>query len=349
MKKNQPASRLTTTALHQSAFAVLGATVHDHRRHIVELAEEKSLDLDHEVCQKVRSDLTTPRTRLSEEIAWLPGISPHKTAQLLEDLLNNPMEIRTESGLPTLAHLNLLAAAFEAVNDRHDTEDLVRFIIEMTSLAEVLSPEDVLHDINNDRAVSGFPEVRVLDQIEAELVERKRYYRGVIRDALDRLPSMTLVQVMTEAVDDATSSGEDHANGLIDDLVDIYEVETQHFLHKEAENIHNLIKVISSHAGRGEAIIKPYVDQLDAVARNWDRVAQPIQLSAKARGINHQATRKLAYDIRSLAFKMFKEHKMLVMTQRLTTLIQELFSEVPEVGEWSKRDAKALASISQRN
>ncbi|WP_293194226.1 hypothetical protein [Ottowia sp.] len=56
----KPEPRLTTTALHQSAFAVLGATARDDRRRIVELAEEKSLELDHDICQKARSDLTNP-------------------------------------------------------------------------------------------------------------------------------------------------------------------------------------------------------------------------------------------------------------------------------------------------
>lgn len=48
--------------------------------------------------------------------------------------------------------------------------------------------------INEDRSVSGFPEVRALDQIESELTERKRHYRGAIKDALDRLPPTTLIR-----------------------------------------------------------------------------------------------------------------------------------------------------------
>jgi hypothetical protein len=104
------------------------------------LAEEKSLELDHEVCQKARSDLTNPRTRLSVEIAWLPGVSPRKASQLVESLLNNPMAVREESGLPTLAHLNLLAAAFESVDGKHDADDLAEFIMETAYLAEDLTP-----------------------------------------------------------------------------------------------------------------------------------------------------------------------------------------------------------------
>ena len=111
-------------------------TTRDDRRRIVELAEEKSLELDHDVCQKARSDLTNQRTRLSVEIGWLPGVSPRKASQLVENLVNDPMAIRKESGLPTLAHLNLLAAAFEAVDGKHDADDLAEFIMEAAYLAE---------------------------------------------------------------------------------------------------------------------------------------------------------------------------------------------------------------------
>jgi len=343
-----PERRLTKTVLHQSPFAVLGVTTRDDRRRIVELAEEKSLELDHEVCQKARSDLTNPRSRLSVEMAWLPGVSPRKASQLVESLLREPMTIREEFGLPTLAHLNLLAAAFESVDGEHDADDLAEFIMGTAYLAEELSPEDILRDINEDRTVSGFPEVRALDQVEAELTERKRYYRGAIKDALDKLPPITLIQVMTETVDSVTSGGEDHAPGLIDDLVDSYEIETQGFLQKEAENVHKLIKLAREHAISGEAAVKPYVDKLDTVARNWDKIAQPIQLSSKARGINHEASHDLAYEIRSLAIDLFNEHDMLAQSQRLTGLIQELFSELPEVADRVGQDADVLTDISQQ-
>jgi len=344
----KPEPRLTTTALHQSAFAVLGVTIRDDRRRIVELAEEKSLELDHDVCQKARSDLTNPRTRLGAEIAWLPGVSPRKAGQLVENLLNEPMAIREESGLPTLAHLNLLAAAFEAVDGKHDADDLAEFIVETAYLAEELTPEEVLRDINEDRVASRFPEVNSLDQIEAELTERKRYYRTAIKDALDRLPPMTLIKVMTDAVDGVTSGGEDHAPGLIDDLVDSYEVETQGILQQEGENVRKLIKAARDHADSGETAVKPYVEKLDAVARNWDKIAQPIQLSSKARGIDHEASRDLAYEIRSLAIDLFNNHDMLAHSQRLTALIQELFVEVPDVADRVEEDAEALADIFQQ-
>lgn len=343
-----PSTRtLKTTALHETPFAVLGVTTRDDRRHIVELAEEKSLILDHDVCQKARSDLTNPRTRLCAETAWLPGLSPRKASQLLETLLLDPLAVRQESSLPTLSHLNLLAAALDSVDEWHDAGDLASFIQEFAYLVDELEPEDVLRDINEDRLVSGFPEVRALALIEAELTERKRYYRSSIKAALDRLPSMTLVQVMTDTVDEITSGGENQAPELIDELVDSYEVEAQNFLQREAENVHKLIKAARESSSHGEAAVKPYVDKLDVVVRNWDNVAQPIQLSAKARGIDHEASRDLAYEIRSLAIDLFNKHDMLMQSHRLTGLITEVFAELPEVSERVEQDADVLADIFQ--
>lgn len=342
--------RLTTTALHQSPFAILGVTTRDVRRHIFEMAEEKSLDLDHDACQKARSDLTNPRNRLNAEIAWLPGVSPRKASQLVESLLHDPMAIREESGLPTLAHLNLLAAAFEAVDGKHDAEDLASFIQEVAFLADDLDPEEVQRDINEDRAVSGFPEVKTLEQIEEELSERKRYYRNAIKEALDRMPSEKLVQVMTDTVDGATMGGEDHAPGLIDDLVDSYEVETQSPLESGAENIQKLIQAAKDAAPSGETIVKPYVDKIEAAARRWDRIAQPIQLSAKARGTEHELSSDLGWAIRGLALDLFNKHDILSQTQRLTALLHELFSEIPEISVRIGQDADALDNIaSDRN
>lgn len=344
---NRGAPTLKSTVLHQTPFVILGVTTRDDRRRIVELAEEKSLELDHDACQKARSDLTNPRNRLSAEVAWFPGVSPRKASQLVESLHQDPMAIRNESGLPTLARLNLLAAAFEAVEGGHDAADLADFILEVACLVEELNPDDVLRDINEDRAVSGFPEIRALDQIEAELAERKRYYRNAIKDALDRLPSVILIQIMTKMVDKVTAGGNRHAPELLDELVDSYEVETQGFLQKEAENARMLINAARDSASAGEAAIKPLVDKLYAVVRNWDKVAQPIQLSAKARGIVHDASRDLAYAIRSLAIDLFNDHDMLGTTQRLTDLNQELFAEIPDVAERMEEDVGALADIIQ--
>lgn len=333
--------------LRQNPFAVLGATTRDDRRRIIDLADGKSLELDHAACQKARSDLTNPRTRLSAEMSWLPGVSPKKVAQFVSALHLDPMSIRAESSLPTLPHLNLLAAAFEAVDDNDSAGDIAEFIQEMAHLVEDLSAEQILRDINEDRLVSGFPEVKGIGQVEAELSERKRYYRRAIKDALDRLPPDSLVAAVTLAVDSITCGGENHAPELIDELVDSYAVDTQGFLQKEDENVQKLINAARDAAKSGERAVRPFIDKLEVVARNWDKVAQPIQLSAKARGISHEPSCKIAYSIRSLAVELYNAHNMLAQSQRLTRLSQDIFAELPVVAELVEQDSEALADIFQ--
>jgi hypothetical protein len=278
-------------------------------------------------------------------MAWLPGISPGKAVQLVDQVLQNPRSVQHEAGLPSLAHANLMAAAFEAVDAAYDPEDLADFIHNMVSVVDELSAEEVLRDINEDRAVSGFPEVRGEELIERELTERKRYYRAAIRDALNRLPAFVLVDVMTRVVDDATEEGEYHAPDLLDDLVDTYEVEAQDFLQREAENVHKLIAVIRELATQSQSVVDPAIEKLEVVTRNWDRVAQPIQLSFKARGQDHSASKELAHAIRSLAIDLFNEHDMLGQSQRLTGLLEEVFAELPQVAERAEEDAEALEDI----
>jgi hypothetical protein len=241
-----------------------------------------------------------------------------------------------------------MAAAVEATDAESVAQCLDTFMLDFAHLTEQLSVGEVLRDINEDRSVAGFQEVRAIDQLESELAERRRYYRDTLKDALNGLPTSTLVQVMTVVVDNGTCSGEEHAPKLIDDLVDSYSAETQEVLDKEAENVNKLIEAVSAAAGSGEAAVKSLVDKLCGVVRNWDTIAQPIQLSAKARGIEHEQSRAVAYAVRGLSIDLFNKHNMLEQCQRLTDLLRELFSEVPDVLERVEQDAGTLSEISQQ-
>ncbi len=334
--------------MHRNAFWLLGATTRDGRRRLVALAEEKVLEHHAEACQKARADLTNPRKRLAAEIAWLPGVSPARAAQLAERMLRDPLSIRSESGLPALAQANLLAASLEAGDAEEAVEAISEFIIELATLADEVTAGDVLRDINEDRAIAGFPAINSIDDVEAALAERKRYFRDSINGALDRLESSRIIDVMTRVLDDATCGGEDHAPELIDLLVDSYEGESQEFLGKEAENVRTIIEAARQTAPQGEEALTKVIDQLERTARNWDRIAQPIQLGFKARGARHGPSMELAHVIRELGVDLFNEHDMIAPAQRITSLLQELFMELPELVEHLEEDADTLSEILSR-
>jgi hypothetical protein len=68
-------------------------------------------------------------------------------------------------------------------------------------------------------------------------------------------------------------------------------------------------------------------------------------LSAKARGIDHDASNTLAYAIRGLAIDLFNEHDQINQSRRLTKLLGEIFSELPEFAERVEQDASTLSDI----
>lgn len=334
--------------LLQNSFHILNASPRDNRRRIMELADERSLLLDSSECMEARSELTNPRKRLSAEVAWLPGIGPKRAGELLSIIESSPTDLLGVGNLSSIARANLLAAGIARLPD-HNADDVAEWILEIAWAFEDLAPDELSVIINEERIVSGFPEVSDLSAVEAEIQERRRHYRQVIKSALDNLSPKELVEAVTVAVESATDDGEEHGPILIADLVDSYEVEAQGFLDKEDGNIKALVEKLRAavDAERSDSTLAPMVNQLIQVVKNWDTVAQPIQVSTKSRGLDHDASHRVAGLVRGLAIHMFNEHGKLDFSQQLTNMLQEVFAEVGEVAERTAEDADALAEIAE--
>lgn len=332
--------------LLQNPFNILSANPRDNRRRIMELADERSLLLDSSECMQARSDLTNPRKRLSAEVAWLPGIGPKRAGEMLSLIESSPSDLLGLDNLTSIARANLLATGLSRMSN-YTSDDVAEWILAISWSFEGIDPEELSVIVNEERVVSGFPEVTDLSAVEAEILERRRHYRKVIKSTLDSLSSKELVEAVTVAVESATDGGEEHGPILIADLVDSYEVEAQGFLEKEEGNIRALVETLGAavDAERPDSTLAPIVNQLIQVVKNWDTVAQPIQVSTKSRGLDHDASHRVAGLVRRLAIHMFNEHGKLDFSQQLTNMLQEVFAEVGEVAERTAEDADALDEI----
>ncbi|NVH74796.1 hypothetical protein FSB08_20220 [Paraburkholderia sp. JPY432] len=333
------------TPLHANPFNVLGVTTRDDRRRIVEMAEERSLHLDSDICQKARADLTNPRARLAAEMAWMPGVAPKIAENMVRTLTEDPLAARSAQGLFGLARANVMAAACMLAVDNEPVYSVAVFIQDFAEVVESIDPEDVLRDVNEDRCVSGFPEVQGTEVVEEELSKRRKLYRSALRDFLDSMEPARLIETMVQVVRRATNGGKKHAPILVDDLVDSYEVETQGFLQKEGQSISTLIGQARDAAPRGGQTVEPILDRLEKVARNWHRVALPILISAKSRGTAHRQSQETAYELRGLSLTLNNDHGMISHAERMTRLLLELFSELPDVAERLGEDADALGGL----
>ncbi|MBL0320394.1 MAG: hypothetical protein IPP74_14055 [Alphaproteobacteria bacterium] len=336
------------TAIEMNPFVLLGATTRDNRKRIVELAEEKGFTGDHDACAKARADLTNPRNRLSSEISWLPGVSPKRATELLIILRNNPTALHEyKSKIPEIAHANLIASALELIDDQVSAKEWSSWIIDLAEAANQIEAEKLLRDINEDRAISGFTEAKNLDAIETEINERIRAYKTAVKKALERLNAEKITDVVTLVVDTTTSFGETHAPVLIDDMVDVYILGIQSFLEHEADKIKDGFKKVLLLVPEGEAKVIASIKLIQAALENWDKFAQPIQISMKSRGMRHDLSRELAIEMRNLAISLAVEHKMLKPASVITDILRDVFAELPDLAEQLTEDSEDLNKIAE--
>lgn len=334
-------------SLKTNPFAVLGATTRDDRRRIMDLAEEKSLISDHEICNAAKSELTNPRNRLVAEIGWLPGLSPKRATELLEVLATKPASLRSKKdNVPTLALANLLVSALAVLDETLDTDEWIAFLIDAATASEKIDPNQILRDINEDRSVSGFPEAKSVDAVQTALSEHIQLYKESVKDALDRLDAEKLLGVVTGTVEIATGMGTKHAAPLIDEIVDSYELHTHGFLRSEADKVIASVKAAEASIPKGTKSLNEALDKVERLARHWCRFDRPILLSMKSRGLQHELSLEVAFTIRGLVLKL-ADKELLDAAHRITNLLREVFSELPEMAERAERDNSDLSGMKQ--
>lgn len=334
------------SSLHLNPFRFLGVNTRDSSKAILEKAEELALHFNSEQCLKARSDLTNPRSRVGSEVSWLPGVSPRMAEKLVTDLPGKPIEVASQTGLPELARANLMCSALELVDAASVApQNMARFMLTFGELADEIDIEAVLRDINEDRTVAGFPEVRDISLIEEELNQRKRHYKVVLKNALNKMPSAGLVEAMTILVNESTGEGEHSGPPLIDDLVDSYEVETQGFLAKEHDTIQKLIKVALGAAPNGGSAVNSILEKIEKVVKNWGFVCKPIQVCMKSRGLEHRHSLQVGQELHELVYKLFKEYQMISQSQRISKFLVHIFGDLPEFQEIVQKDVLVLEGI----
>ena len=333
--------------IFDNPFWILGATLRDNRRRIMDLAEEKSLLSEEELISSASSTLGNPRRRLGAEIAWLPGLGPKRANELVAMLQSNPNEVPVQEGIPSLAKANLLVGGLKSMDSNIKKGDLPEWIVGIAQAYDEIDASEALNLINEEREVSGFPKVTDEHAFETEIDSRRQHFKSVIRNALNQLDPNELVEVITDIVEDSTDMGDLAAPLLIDDLVDSYEVDAQGFLDKEEESIDTLLDRIVTLANddASEGSLSPVVDELIQVVKNWDIVAQPIQVSTKSRGLGHDASTRVARKVRDVAIQLFNDHDQLGLSQKVTAMLQEVFAEVVDVAGRTEEDAFTLDEI----
>ena len=335
------------SSLRRAAFGLLGATTRDNRQHIFALEEEKSLSLDPEQCAKARQNLTSPRSRLTCEIEWLPGVSPKRATDYC-DYLDHDLAIyfkltESEHGL---VRANLLAAGLEMLSEDNSASYWFRQILAFVMVSDEMDPKTLMVILNEDRALAECAPIQSDDSVENALGARLRVFKDVIRTSLDRMDTTQMLCVIFNVVNEATESGNRRGPPLLDEVIDGYSLDARDFLEKEAENVTKIVETAKAAADQIHTIL-PLLDKLDKVISNWTEVAKPIQMSMKSRGLVHDLSSHVGYTIRSLVLTLVREANDIASAQKITVMLQEHFSQHPELADLIDNDVKQLNEMAR--
>jgi hypothetical protein len=240
-KMNTMSAKKIKTFLHESAFYILEVSVRDTREKIIDQAENKSLLMDHEICNRAQSALNTSKLRVSEELNWLPGLAPNKAKKYLEDLSQGVNPVDENLNLNSLVKANLLAAFVQTLDDSVKDVDIIPLIINLSEAVDSIEVSDITKEINADRTLAGYSQINDLEQIENEVRDKKIFFAGLIKNFLNELSSKKLVSVVTRIVAKSTNNGSKRAPSLIHEMVSRYEDETLQVLTKQIQDINDLI------------------------------------------------------------------------------------------------------------
>ena len=329
--------------LLKNPFNILGTTARDNRHRIMEIEEERSLLSDADECMEARAVLINPRKRISAEVAWLPCVDPDRTDDVLKQLDPPHQDLLNIIGLTPIARANVFTAGLSRLSNL-TSNNLVDWILAIAQAFERIDPEEVQGTLNEERRLSGFPQITDLSVITAEIQNQRRYYSQTLSSVIKNLSVNERARVLTLAIESSIGNDKTRCPILIEDLVTSYELGVQDFLEKKQKIIEAQDEKIRAmvDAKNPDTTLQPIVNQLIQTVKDWDTIAQPIQLSKRSRGERHTASFEIAWRVRKLAVDLFRDHGKFDFSRKILNMLKEVFAEVPEIAEHITADLKAL-------
>lgn len=326
--------------LETNPFYVLNLTCNDNRRTIQSAAEEMSFMLEQDVCLEAQNALLTPAKRIEAELDWFVDLD----ASTLDDI-HRQIDIGATiaaASLDGLSRLNALVYNFSVseFDNIFDLEDSICEIDEAYSLVDIY---DVTDSLNVCRSHAKFPEAGVHEV--SQVLNRKRdSIRQTIFEELGTLVETEYLKLVTALAEDYVDAVDEGQSGIIlADIIDQYELKVQAELETATDSILNVINEIID--SEDKYSVQNKIPSLIVQVKNWDRLAQPLQLKAQASGMPHTLSNKLGSSLRSLAVTLHNDKGLSNEALQLVSAMKDVFAELDELNDLFENDAEQLSII----
>ena len=333
-------------------FAILKATPYDNDEKIMRLANEGGLfpvlarcgEAKDIGCREAKDILTHPRKRICAEIAWLPVKTREQAKEICESLKSSEANLSAleslrqvedflgDGELIPIAKCNVLAAGMHCL-PWYSPDQVATWTLEIALAFDKINIDEVRAVINANRETAGSPIANLQDITEALRESQARYYQQVMTSVIDKLSATERAEAMTQIV----SVDENQLPRLITTLVKWYieDEKVRKSLKEHDTKVRRLVGQLglAADANRPDSELVPLVCQLIQEVKNWDVIAQPIQLSKSSQGSSHDESEALEERVRDLAMHLFDAHDKLNFCMQLIKTLQDAFAEVKNISK----------------
>lgn len=325
--------------IKENPFYILGATPRDNRQKIQELVDEKSLSIDMSICVEARSILTNPRRRLAAELSWFPGVSIKQMRTVIKELESNELTPETLERLPALAGFNAILA-YMTSGAKLSAKEQESIIFALAQNYDAVKPETIMNVINEDRSISGFPEITDLTVVQDEITELKSAAMHSLQEMFSAVELTQQNKLTLNLM--ARCEKQKKSYVLIDDIIDnIYALEVQKNIESIKSKVTDAIEEVSK---ASKTKVGTAVDNLISALKDFDDIMQPIQLSTQKRGLEHDVTKDIAYEVRKLCLNLAKKD-MLNYAEKITAAMNDYFREVDSIESLTSKDLDQIKQL----
>ena len=333
--------------IFDNPFYLLKANPKDNRKDLLELADEAAFEIDSIKSNESRSILSNPRKRLEAEFSFFLGTTNIQNKKLFNVLINkNDLNnLKNIWELNSLSYANLLANLIDNNNSDFENIYLIRLLINTFNDFDL---NEIKLLINEDRKISGFPEVENNKDIEEQINARKLFYLNCIKKYTSQLNLNVFSSLLISFIEESKANKEPI---LLSVLIDSFELQFKQYVLNEEEKVTRIIEKIKTMTSSeyNKSSLKDLVLLLNKELREWDKLVQPIQLSTQKRGLEHIQSKNLGIKVRNIALDLQNMHSETDLAHLITLNLMDVFKEVTTLSDLSRKDSQALKTLLEKD
>ena len=328
--------------LSENPFYILRLPCTAGRREIVSAAEEMSFMLDSEACSNAQNELINLNKRLTSEINWFIDVDEATIAQIRTCIEEG--SLIDISGLSPFSSLNAAIYNFSLSADA-DAAKLFEPVMDIDQRYAALNADELTACINKNRNVAQLSPIQAQDVL-AELGKKRETIRQCIADKLAHLDQAAYVALVSQLAETLLPDSACNDGVIVSDVIDQYEIRIHADLEALTGAVENHIAKIMTLTDK--ALISQQVAPPINEVKQWDRVAQPIQIKSHASGIPHQISENLGSKLRNLSIFLHNEKGLTKEALTLVTAMKSVFAEIDILSDQFDTDTGVLGCVYTR-